>query len=818
MLLKNINFNFKIIKHRFTIVKLVLLAGILLLWLQAFTQTFRNNLESADSLHYWINTNNLDSTNTHSGNYAAFTDSVHPYGLGVEMLFPDSILGKNTILSIRGFVFSNTLQSNALYVVSIVNQGETAFWQGISLKKILKHKKIWTPFHDSVIIPASITKTGKLKIYLWNQGKKSRILVDDLAISFRPLHNPSFLKDVDTLPEYVTFTREQLIFENNFYQIWNKGEDGFFISDTSGKLMTNHIRYFYNQKSKGKDYQKFSLFKFVSIKNRGDKTFLTFKTKSEFETVKLLLRCNKNTPEIDLIVSHRYKKSVEVSRSALLLDYALPLQEVFRANRKSDVDDFQNEYWLDKQGFTLSNNSTALAIYHTPGISSLQLNTKSHLAVINLDYEKDHPFLRFPLDADTFDFKVDESTSLYQRGNKKKNSFKIFAGIKPEKLPRLMKNPDGFLATYIWTEHADWGDIRTHHAAYFGSEKITNADSAVGGFVKYNIPVTKSVFYDNPDSITNTAASDSLFTTFESAIKTDTAYAGFLKQIHNKGNEICLHTPEQFSTTPDRLDSALAYMKKYFNSPTWIDHGYNNLKSNNREDFVCDGSLNYTSSLWKKYGIRYFWNPYYEDYQTFVNWGFFGSVEKMFSGYGDFYPKPDYWQHPSRTNDFYHWPTASVLYIGRERLWNYFFSSYQMNLFTHDWGVEINHCYPAWTKPGKGFWKYSGNSTVVAMEGFNRTLALMQQLKLQESLNVTTVEAFLNYQLALEQVDYAVLPDGRVRITNPTADSIKGLSFAVKAKVVTINGLRPAQKQADENLIFWFDLSPGHSALIRMVE
>ena len=381
-----------------------------------------------------------------------------------------------------------------------------------------------------------------------------------------------------------------------------------------------------------------------------------------------------------------------------------------------------------------------------------------------------------------------------------------------------MKNPDGLLATYIWTEHADWGDIRTHRATYFGSEKITQADSATGGFVKYNIPVTKSVFYDNPDSVTNTAASDSLFTTLESAIKTDSVFADFLSQIDDKGSEICLHTPEQYTTTPDRLDSALAYMKNHFNSPTWIDHGYNNLETNNREDFVCDGPYIYASSLWKKYGIQYFWNPYYEDYQTFENWGFFGSMEKMYSGYGDFFPKPDYWQHPTRTNGFYHWPTASVLYIKSEGEWNYFFSPHQFNVFVNDWGVEINHCYPAWTKPGKGFWKYNSDSSIIAMEGFNRTLALMQQLKLQNVLNITTVQNFLNYQLAVEKVEYSVLPDGRINITNHSASPLKGLSFAVKAKAVTVNGLRPDQKQTDDDIVFWFDLLGGQSALIRVIE
>ena len=61
-----------------------------------------------------------------------------------------------------------------------------------------------------------------------------------------------------------------------------------------------------------------------------------------------------------------------------------------------------------------------------------------------------------------------------------------------------MKNPAGFEATYIWNEHADFTDIKTNRATYFGSENVIHPDNAIGGFVKYNIPVTKSVFYDNP--------------------------------------------------------------------------------------------------------------------------------------------------------------------------------------------------------------------------------------------------------------------------------------------------------------------------------
>ena len=108
-------------------------------------------------------------------------------------------------------------------------------------------------------------------------------------------------------------------------------------------------------------------------------------------------------------------------------------------------------------------------------------------------------------------------------------------------------------------------------------------------------------------------------------------------------------------------------MSQNFSSPTWIDHGNNNGPENNREDLICDatvkGSPFYSVDKWGKNGIRYLHNAYYEEMNTFQNWQFPSSLEKPFSGYGDFFPKPDYYQHNSLTNNLFHWSTSSVLFI-----------------------------------------------------------------------------------------------------------------------------------------------------------
>jgi hypothetical protein len=158
------------------------------------------------------------------------------------------------------------------------------------------------------------------------------------------------------------------------------------------------------------------------------------------------------------------------------------------------------------------------------------------------------------------------------------------------------------------------------------------------------------------------------------------------------------------------------------------------------------------------------------------------------------------------------------LYIDNNDLWYYFFNERNLEAFVNSWSVDMNHCYPAWVDPKKGFWTYDSDSTIVAQPGFNATLEKMSALKKEGQLNVTTVEEFLDYQLLMENVGYQVLSDCRVRITNNNAQDIKGLSFATKAKAVLVDRLKPVQKTSGEDLVFWFDLEAERSCIIRFVE
>ena len=787
----------------------------------AQSQVYFNNLEATSVDGNWIGLRTIDSSSAYSGIYYSKTDSLKPYGLGIEQQLPDALARTNTMVLLSGYVKSNKKNNNAMFVATIVADNETLLWKGIPLAPILKNKHVWYYFSDSILIPANLTSKSKLKAYLWNQDKNATSGIDDLRIEFKKFRNPTFIPVLtDIVSENTVNKSSAKLFTNSYYTITY--DQGIKISGNTNDDIISNTNYYSEHEVKGEKTQSHINWKYTGSSKMKSGKKLNFKVSDRNAKLNLVVICNDNNGEIEFVIEEKYKRKQTVSRESLVFRYLQPIEEVYRNNRILDTIHFQQEYWLDKQGVKIGDGQNSLLVYHTPDISSLQLDTENSLLLANLDYEKDHPFFRFPLAPDSSNWKKEESTSRYKKGDKRKYQFTLNVGNNKITIPRFMKNPSGFEATYIWTEHADYTDIKTNRATYFGSENISHPDSVTGGFVFYNIPVTKSVFYDNPDSITNYDVSGGAFPTLESTILTDTLFSEFLFHIANKGNDICLHTPEQFTTTPERLEEALLYMQMNFGSPSWIDHGNNNGPQNNREDLICDGTLAgspyYAIDLWNKYGVTYVHNAYYEELNTYKGWQFESSLEKPYSGFGDFFPKPDYYKHPTRSRNMIHWGTTSALFVKESYLWDYLFNINKLQKLVDNRVVEINHTYPPWVDPKKGMWTYDTDSTIIAQPGLNRALANMAQLRDEGKLNVCTVADFLDYRTAIDNIDYSIMPDGRIRLTNNGDSEIRELSMVAKAKAVAVDGLIPVLKKVDSEIIFWFDIGVGETKIVRIVE
>lgn len=782
-------------------------------------QVFSTDLEGKDFANHWIGVQSIDTGLAFSGRQASVTKTGQPYGIGFEKKFPDEISGKNAWFVFQGRLFTQTNEAAPLFVLTLEEDGKSVFWHGFTLKPSKISANQWELVTDSLLIPASLTKSATIKAYLWNQTPERPVWFDDLEIGFRLHHNPTFLPEV---PDLAVIGVSVTLYQNKFYSVNYDAENKVLsVNDPDGNQLVQSLQYVSLKEYSNAKHRADLLPELVKTKSTAKETRLVFSLDQNESKTRLVLICREGSPELRVEVTEKFLRRQQIERESLVFTSALPVSTVFKSNRKIDVYNFADEYWLNKQGVMFGNETGNWWIYHAPQVSSFQLDTDRNQLLVNLEYDQDHPFFRFPLAPDTTNWQIDVSKASRKRGQKQSSSFIINVNTGTKNLPRLMKNPAGYLATYIWSEHADWTNLATHRATYFGSGTITQAEEAVGGFVFYGIPVTKSVFYANPDSVTLTETTAGQFNDLEICIQTDADFLTFLQQISYRGSEICLHTPDHFTTTPAIFKESMAFMQNNFNTVSWIDHGNNNGLQNNREDLVCDATLKkspfYALDIWEQFGVRYLHNSYYEDMASVDFWPFDGNINKPFHGFGDFWPKPDYWRHCSQTNDLIHWPTTSALFVEQDPLWDYYFSNQRLQQFVAQWEVKINHSYPAWADPKKGFWTYGKDSLLVAQPGFNQTLERMSFLRDRGDLNLTTVREFLDYNLALEQVDYAISPEGHLTISNNGPADLKNLALVTAADFVVVNGLKPRQKLTPDGCVFWFDLPAGTKAVVRFL-
>jgi hypothetical protein len=596
----------------------------------------------------------------------------------------------------------------------------------------------------------------------------------------------------------------------------------------------------------------------VSAGKINDSIFIVSGTSVSGALVNISVRTDRTQPKIDFLITTKYKNEVVVNRESLVVKYEVPVSEVFKKNRKTDTENFKSEYWLDKQGVKLGNDSRSALIYHTPGISSLQLNTRDSLLFINLDYFRDHPFIPIPFQPDGRGRWTDCSPSLYQSNAERVDSFSVYVGYLPRAVPRIMLLTGGFVAGHAFTEHADGGErIGPHLAAYYGADSITDIDNASGGFAGHRIPVTKSVmFCDSTGKLSDPVTEDTSVWNLK---------ASFLDQLNKTGlYDICLHTPEELNSNRQTLAEAIPFMKERYDARSWIDHGMYD-GNMNRECFVCDGlnpaSEYYAADLWDEYDTRYFWSSAVElirnrdristggelkrlrfrrasesfwtnhlSSDRLRSIGFFKSLKEvirlirtkeeelnsLLPAKGDSMPTPLWWEHPSYAKGFYSWVTDYVKdyrdFSGRNAEMNLENEMRQIDGLISNWGIFLNHGY--YVRGHEILAEQNGRLQINPY--FDRLLGYMEDNQEKGSLLNTTVRDLLDYWILTENVSFTYFPDGTIGLYNNNEQEIEGLSMAVKAQRVFIDGVSPASRRSENDLVFWFDMPAKTRKIIRV--
>ena len=644
------------------------------------SKMFFNDFEKECENSIWKNILRVENDAAFSGNYVCECTADMIYAFGFNYDIDDSIENANALISID-MKLKAEHKLNSVFVVSVKKDGNTKFWKSFPMSEGFAENQ-WYENALSLSLPNDVIEGGELNCYILNDKQES-FFIDDFNFELKYFKTPTYLEDVE---QYDLPKDLKNVFNTKSVNIlYSEKRNQIVIADENDKPLTKPLSLFYSLIIDN-DTISFQISEFKNLKISEPQSSEFKAQSSEFKVQSSELKAHSSELTAQLIVSEEnasnvnfhlettYDKDVRVLKSSLIIPFLNDDFTVYRRNPFVDTCDYQDVYYLDKEGFSLSFDDKQLNLYHPDNVSSIQLDVKNATAHINADYYYDHLLMRYEL-LDTSYYYIDNSSTFMKEGDVQKSSFVISLTDKAE-LPRIMPIFDGYESAFIWTEHADWTDIKTHRATYFGSDDVAKAEDAIGGFAYYDIPVTKSVFYHNPDSVTNFEKNPD-FPGLHSTIKTDESFFDFLKQLRDNGFDVCLHTPEQYTSNREYLEEALAFMKEHFASPSWIDHGYNNGARNNREDLVCDGldsaSPYYAYDLWREYDVKYLFNASYEEMipRPFVDYVFDNELMRPYPGFGDAMPLPKVGYHPSYP-DILLWSTPYTMEPGEDWGWDYY--------------------------------------------------------------------------------------------------------------------------------------------------
>ena len=765
---------------------LLLIAG-----LTAKAQLYSNDFENQYTWYPpWLNLHITADSTALEGTYVCICDSTLEYGLGYVVEAGKLYPRQNINIKYEFLFRTESTTPRAVVAFSIDDETGNKYWNSYPLANFVNDTTVWSRMHLDLNFPADYIGNGKISTFIWNREKEN-LWFDNASIEITPWEMKS----------YLGVRSEEFGMESEKYG-----------------MLTEYIL-------DGDTISEYHPFNEEGIAVSGiDTTYISF-----------LQRENR------LIISPfcTFHKNCHLLRQALVVPFSDSTMTIYRRNMAVDTVVFQPEYYLDREGFKVGEGDHTVISYHQTGISSTQFDAVNRVAYFNLDYWRDHPMIHYPLSDTVMDYFEDISCRPIYEGMQWDHFITLYEGNDVPNLPRIMPIPYGYESGIIFTEHADWTDIRTHRAVLFGSEKVTKAKDAIGGFVYYGIPVTKSVFYNNPDQVTNEAVSRGAFKGLHSTIKTDKEFKKLLDQLYRLDFDICLHTPEQYTTTPDNLKEALDYMRRHYKSTTWIDHGYNNRLSNNREDMICDGldrqSKYHAASQWQSHGIKYLWNAYYEE-NRMNQWCFDNNLMQPYPGFGDALPNRqvttivgfDYFsgsissgslpptQHRLFSPDFLAWCTPSTLEAVNANDWDFYYSDQRLQRLVDNHDVHITHIYPAWVWPGRTFWTYDADSTIVALPGMNHAFERIANLRDEHKMLPMTIKTYLDYYSGLLHVNYEIIDEEHIRLTN-NGDEIKGFTLLCPSPI-RFEDLRFYKfRKSGDYYYVWFDLKTHDDVIIRIV-
>lgn len=620
-------------------------------------------------------------------------------------------------------------------------------------------------------------------------------------------------------------------FGNIFIHVSEKKQ--IILSDSSGKtkvLLSSFIEY-----SDSNSCRKILKLQDFNTTFDSSKREIVFEHNNKIVSLSITISGNNGNQTTSLSIQSLYHENIKLHRSAIILSGIYSPSLIINKSGEWIARNFQKEYWSDNGQILFNFGKTYILTQGSKDISSLQYDKSRGNIWINLDFEYDHPFIHIPLGYN-YNY-VNLSASKISAGTLSEHEITLEQLNNPKLVIHPTRFPHGFLSGMIFTEHADNTNLMTQRAVYFGNSSIHSSDSAIGGFVKHSIPVTKSIFYTNNSKSNNSNWNEEFYEEDISA-KSNKEYQFFLNELFKRGiYEVALHSADPVTESHSDTKEALEYVSQNFKSKTWIDHGMSS-GSINREAFVSDGldssSDHFRGDLWKNYSIKYFWNSSYEklsdcsslrakfaDFRILqliycLSDRYFGDINNLRYSDGEQVPTPVYWRNNYQSGDFISWGTQRHAGHHSAKLWSFILRDEVIKKLINEQGLAIIHFYPAFV--GRRFGYYNGiweqaNSKIVISKEFDFMLSKLSYYRDKKKLHLTTISDFLDYQLLIENIHIAY-GSNQILITNNNFENIDGFTFTSMHSSLWFSGVNFKRSKHKNYWIYTVNLKANSTTTI----
>lgn len=315
------------------------------------------------------------------------------------------------------------------------------------------------------------------------------------------------------------------------------------------------------------------------------------------------------------------------------------------------------------------------------------------------------------------------------------------------------RTPDGTHGTFIITHHPDSNSVALLKTMMFGTSDESSPLYGKTGFLYNRIPATWGFFSKTEANLTGIDNPD---------------YKKLITQMSKSGIEVVPHT-----VTGVAQDNTRNLIKQYMpvykslGITNWIDHS---LSSGVRcGDIKSEGSISgspqYTMNLFKDYGFKYCW--------SYIDYPLINGID-MLSDKEDLGHPVVFFNNNNLTGgnfNMYQWNTYRPKSFIKE------VNSKNLDELVANDGVCIIHDYFNHPMQIGKFYTLGKDGNYTLTPEFENILEMLSAYRGQDKLYIPTVKQFIDYTLAIHNVDIKYLSYDSIMIDNKNKTPVDGYTL-----------------------------------------